>query len=470
MGKSQLRFLDVLSRFGASMRHGFQFGTARDLYSVFGYPQSLTVDDFIRKYTRQDIAARVVDAYPVATWRMEPELDGGDAFDKAWKDFIKENVKLWTFFERVDRLCGLGRYGVLLVGYNDSSILEAPLGPTRSSKKREITFMQPYTEKSAIVKSFEDDPTSPRFGLPKMYEISLFDNSVSSAIVGSPSASTSMSKTVQVHHSRVLHVAENTLEDNVFGVPRMQQIYNRLMDLEKVVGGSAETYWLAGNRGLQIDIDKEMRMDPDDEENLAAEIDEYQHQLRRIIRTRGVKIESLGSEIADPGPCFDVQIALISAATGIPQRILLGSEAGQLASEQDRANWSDRVGERQFDFAEPVVLRPFVEMQVAAGVLPEPVDLTVKWPSTFTMSPLEEAMVHSRRSTAMKNYGTQAEGRAPIASPEEVRKLMDLEGPAPEALEPEQPQNQPGDPELDDDGNPIEENDDGSKPRLVAER
>ena len=72
----------------------------------------------------------------------------------------------------------------------------------------------------------------------------------------------------------------------------------------------------------------------------------------------------------------------------------------------------------------------------------------------------------------MKNYGTQAEGRAPIASPEEIRELMDLEGPAPDALEPEVPAGQPGgDPELDDDGNPIEteENEDGTKPRLVAQ-
>jgi hypothetical protein len=53
-------------------------------------------------------------------------------------------------------------------------------------------------------------------------------------------------------------------------------------------------------------------------------------------------------------------MALISAGTGIPQRVLMGSEQGKLAAKQDRANWDNRVTDRQTDFAGPLVLRPFV--------------------------------------------------------------------------------------------------------------
>src|SRR5690606_32676688 len=84
----------------------------------------------------------------------------------------------------------------------------------------------------------------------------------------------------------------------------------------------------------------------------------------------------------DPGPHFDVQIALISAATGIPQRILMGSERGELASSQDERNWAVQVADRQNDFAETQVLRPFVNRLIGWGILPEPTGghYEVEWP------------------------------------------------------------------------------------------
>src|SRR5690606_33041328 len=126
-----------------------------------------------------------------------------------------------------------------------------------------------------------------------------------------------------VHASRVVHIAENCLENNVFGSPRIERVYNLLDDLLKVVGGSAETYWLTGNRGIHIDIDKDMEMDPTDEKNLTDEVEEYQHQQRRFIRTRGGKVTNLGTDVADPTGVFNVLIAMLSGATGIPKRILI---------------------------------------------------------------------------------------------------------------------------------------------------
>ena len=139
---------------------------------------------------------------------------------------------------------------------------------------------------------------------------------------------------------------------------------------------------------MHIDVDKEMSMDPADEAALSDEIEEYQHQLRRFIRTRGVKINNLGSDVGDPTGVFGMQMSLLSGATQIPQRILLGSEAGQLASEQDRANWAERIDERQLSFAGPKVLKPLVILLQSAGVLPEDPTLEWDWPGAFKLSPL----------------------------------------------------------------------------------
>src|SRR5690606_38139347 len=101
-------------------------------------------------------------------------------------------------------------------------------------------------------------------------------------------------------------------------------------DLEKIIGGSAETFWLVANRGIHANVDKEMDLDENDAAALSEEIDEYLHDLRRVIRTRGVDINSLGSSTVDPEGVFAPLMSIIAGTTGIPKRILMGAEIGQL--------------------------------------------------------------------------------------------------------------------------------------------
>ena len=65
---------------------------------------------------------------------------------------------------------------------------------------------------------------------------------------------------------------------------------------------------------------------------------------------------------------------LISAASGIPLRIMTGSERGELASTQDDGNWASRIEERQLHFAEPMILRPLIDRLIELRALPEPSD------------------------------------------------------------------------------------------------
>jgi hypothetical protein len=201
----------------------------------------------------------------------------------------------------------------------------------------------------------------------------------------------------------VLHVAEGALESPVFGRSRLEPIFNVLDDIMKVSGGSAETFWLTANRGLHVDIDKEMELDPTDEENLSEELKEYEHEIRRVIRTRGVKINSLGSDVADPRGVFDVQMSLLAANTGIPKRVLTGSEAGQLASQQDRANWAQCIEQRVRSYGEPIVILPFLRLLIEAGVLPKPENILVNWPDAFKMNPLERAQTSAQMARSATN-------------------------------------------------------------------
>ena len=48
------------------------YGGARDYNKVLGYPSSLRFEDYLARYRRQDLAARVVDLPAQDTWKKPP--------------------------------------------------------------------------------------------------------------------------------------------------------------------------------------------------------------------------------------------------------------------------------------------------------------------------------------------------------------------------------------------------------------
>lgn len=414
----------LILRAELAARAGLQFGGLRDLYAVFGYKKKLTPEDFLAKYQRQDIASRIVDAPPAAVWSNPPALMMNNTTVDGWNE-LNRQAKLWSAMYRADRLSRLNPFSLLLFGFDDSGKLETPVNKKRKATK--LLYVRAIGSRLVKNVTYVKDARSPRFGLPETYTIQFDDPD--KKVFSEGQVNIKGIKDLVVHHSRVVHVVENALEDSVIGTPIMEKVHNLLDDLLKVAGGTAETYWLTGNRGMQADVDKDMQIDPSDAEDLEDEIDEYMHQLRRFIRTRGVDLKVLDSKPPSPQQTFDMIIALISGTTGIPKRILLGSEAGQLASEQDRANWAERIGERRSLFVEPIMLEPTVDLLQSVRLLPEGL-VEFEWPSAFIMSPLEGSQVMAQTARAIGNISRQTGNKTPmqLTSREEGRSILGLEG------------------------------------------
>ena len=414
----------LLDRFRLLSRLGMTFNGARDLYAVFGYRRLLIMEDFIYKYARQDIAKRIVDAPAKATWSNPPKINfdgatGEKKFLKIWTDLTRKH-KLWATIGKADRLAGLANFSLLLLGFSDNNDLSKAVTPDPNNK---LLYIQAYSQLYAHIIAVDTDTSSERFGMPVMYRIRARDPLFGVLTTTAQTGFNIMQ--LDVHWTRVIHIAEDTTDNGIVGTPRLQAVFNRLDDLEKVVGGSSETFWLTANRGMQVDIDKEAELSPDDANALSDEIDEYQHQLRRVIRTRGVKINNLGSDVPDPANSFKVLISTIAASTGIPQQILMGAEQGHLASDQDRANWADRIKERREAFAEPTVVIPLIQRLQYAMILPE-IDLNgivFEWPDTFQMTPLENAQMMAQKARAAANLSKQFNGQ-PLLSMSEARTVL----------------------------------------------
>ena len=418
----------LMQRMSMSHLLGKMFGGKRDLYDVFGYDKDLTYEKAVARYRRQDVASRIVDAPADALWSNPPKITSDSPeWNSIWED-LTVNKGLWNAIGRVDRMAGLGTFSVLLIGMDQTSSLETSAAISSGSSLRKVIYLQPYPYNSVEIKKLVQDSADPRYLRPELYQIkpSLVDQPTVRAGILSRGLTVAP---FNVHHTRILHVAENYLTDEIFGNSRIERVWNLLDDLLKVAGGTAETFWLISNRGIQVDVDKEMELTPQDEKDLTDEVEEYIHQLRRFIRTRGVKINALGSDVPDPRNVFDMLLSLISGATGIPKRILLGSEAGQLASGQDRNNWAERIEERRTNFGAPVVIWPLIRMLTNANVLPssDSLKITVEWPDAFKLTPLERGQTSAQKARSAVNLAKAIDVNSSLVSLDEAREILELD-------------------------------------------
>jgi uncharacterized protein len=397
MNGKQIQVLsELVGRMQLASRLGVQsFGGDRDIYEALGYLTRLEFKDYFARYQRQDIAKAIIDRPVNITWQGPVELietnePEDTEFEKAWKD-LSRKLGLKTRLARVDRLTGIGRYGVLLLGLDDVRDPSGFAQPVSGSRK--LLYVKPFSEQTAKIFNYVEKSTDVRYGMPLLYDIE----------VGDPTTQTS--KQVKVHYSRIIHILDGNLESEVYGTPRLEAVFNRLMDLEKLVGGDAEMFWRGARPGFHGKVDPEYTMTQDTKDDLLNQLDEYEHNLRRFLINEGMDIEALTQQISDPSSHVDTQLKMISAETGIPMRVLSGSERGELASSEDKGEWLTYVQGRREEHAEPRILRPFVDRLIELNILPTPSrDYMVKWADLFSISEKARVEIGKSRANALREY------------------------------------------------------------------
>lgn len=405
---------ELLRRIAYATQLGITHGGSRDLYEALGYKKEITFQDYWLMFKRGRLGRRIISAPVESTWRGEVNIFEDDepdetAFEKAWKE-LDERCHVTHKFSRLDKLVGLGNFAVLLLGFNDGRNLFQPV--VRAS---DLLYVQPYHQGNVSISKWSEDPSDSRYGLPEMYEITFVNPGKASS--GGDGSNTGTPKLV--HWTRVLHVAEGLLDNDIFGTPRLENVFNGVQDAEKVVGGTAEMFWQGALGGKAFVARDGAKIDA---ESMEAEIDEYIHKLRRYMRLQNMDIHDLAPTVSDPGPVVESLLDFISGDTGIPKRILIGSERGELASTQDESNWLSRIKERREQYAEPCIVRPFVDRMISVGVLPSPGGengrYKVSWSDLWASSAKVQAETAKLKTESLATY-TNAQG-ADMVVPEEV--------------------------------------------------
>lgn len=282
----------------------------------------------------------------------------------------------------------------------------APALTPRQTEERKLLFMRCFDESLVQIVQYEADLFNPRYGLPVRYRITLNDPRYPHTGIGLPLA------TVYVHWSRVVHVpAERLVTSEIFGVPEMQQVYNHLLDLRKLYGGSAEMYWRGAFPGLSFETHPQLGGDVNLDVAGAREQSEmYFRKLDRALVLMGMTAKSLAPQVVDPTPQITTHLQAICVRKGVPMEIFVGSEKGAFADEQGNDDrWEKRLRERRRNRITPQIIVPTIDRLVKMGILPEPKGAKGKrvTQNAAQVATMHAAMVHNvmaYKSTGKEEY------------------------------------------------------------------
>jgi len=367
----------------------------RNINYECGYPETLTIFDYQAMFDREGVGARVVMLFPEECWNVTPEIveteDTQESkFEKAWKD-LEQKHQIWHYLQRLDILCGIGQYGVLLLGINDGKDLSEPV----EGNNKELIYLKPYSENYITIKETEIDTKSPRYGHPTVYGLKSLNKQGQ------------LDSTLrEIHWTRIIHVADNALNSDIFGEPRMRPVFNRLWDIRKIMAGSGEMFWKGGFPGYAFEVSPERHepLSTDEKEELREEFLKYSNGLQRYLAVTGVSAKSLSPQVADPTAHFTTHVKAISLTMGVPYRVFLGSEEAKLASTTDTKTWHRRVEKRQVGFITPSIVRPFIDRISSFGIIEAPEGYEVVWPRLDELDEKEQSQIAKDTTEAMSKY------------------------------------------------------------------
>jgi uncharacterized protein len=454
--ESQIRLNDAAAALGMTratfMRRALD--GKRDLDTECGYPDVITTSMYKVMFDRNDIAARVVEVFPDESWKVDPEIyedeneDTETTFEAAVKTLVRD-LNVYSYLHRGDILSGIGEFGVILLGFDDGKNLSEPVDGVDAERiifepeikkpvsqqqkedgterrppfrggdpqeppddsdaeatevpeaKRKLLYMRVFDQSFVTVSKYETDQNNPRHGRPVLYQVTM----------GDVTKGFTETTNTDVHWTRIIHLADNCEGNEVYGKPRMKSVFNRLLDVRKLLGGSAEMFWKGAFPGYSFevnpDIASEVVFDDKVKQELRGEFANFSNGLERFMATKGVAVKSLSPQVSEPTAHLDAQINAICVKLTVPRRVFEGSERGELASSQDSESWDKRMERRQDKYNGPCIVRPFYDRLIMAGVLPmpeNPAGYKCWWPPLSKPSDTEQAEVAAKITEALAKY------------------------------------------------------------------
>ncbi|KQN53200.1 DUF1073 domain-containing protein [Erwinia sp. Leaf53] len=445
-----------------SMYAGVNGNTKRTkLWDEFGYPDQVGFEQYYRAYERNAVAHAAVHKLLDSCWVDNPTIIDGDQAREAtkttpWEKQVTRLLKKhWPKIKDADRRNLIGRYSALLIQFKDGREWHLPVDRTLVGqlKEQSIVKLIPAWESQVKPGNFDTDTMSETYGQPVSFNFNeqpVGDDGTYGPVRG-----------VTVHPERIIILSEGSEDENMLsGVPFLRAGYNKLLDLEKVSGGSAEGFLKNASRQLGIAFEKETDMQvlqdqaekagfKDVGEALNEKISRMNRGTDAAIVMQAGSPSVLSVAAADPAPTWTVTANEFAASIQCPFTIQFGQQTGRLASDEDKTDWAKRCNGRRWGFMSAVVTAVLERFWMMGAIEPPASgEVTLAWSDLLAPSEKEKiANMQAMADVAQKTQ--QAFGTAAIEA-NEVRAVGEME-PIKEPKQPDPSAKPPGKDPLNDD-------------------
>lgn len=394
-------------------------------WRAFGYPDTVSFAQLLAAYRRGGPGQGAVHRLLDKCWQERPRIKTAGSEDETpWETKVAALFKerrLWAKLRDLDRRNLVGRYAALIYRVADNLPLREPM-----QRAARLVDVVPLFEDQIQVTAWHSDETAENYGQPAMFQYRT--RPVQGADTqGRPET------WIDVHPSRVQILAEGSVGDMFDGVPLLEAGFNALIDLEKITGGSAESYLKNSARTMVFQYEKDAQLQtiaPADGQSGKSVRQVHEEQAKALNRNidaaivmKGGTANTLQTQIADPESPWGVAACTFAASVRIPFTILFGQQTGRLASDEDRADFVERCKSRQTNELTPM-LEEFVRRMQAAGLI-DPGEFEIEWPDIAAPSDDQKLANLGKMADAMhKAFTAGAQGLFTVT---ELRAAADYE-------------------------------------------
>lgn len=405
------RQLDAARTRLAKMGHTMSGDTKRQqAWCEYGFPDHVSNDDLFKMYSRNPIAFSGVDKTIKRCWSTYPRFESQSSPEWAEQVNAILDESFWAAFAEADRRRLAGRFSGLVLRYKTrADEIYQYKDPVKGSQKLGMATPMPVWGTALKPTEYSAD-NAKKQGIPETWTYT-------------PDAyGAQKGEQLTIHTDRLFILGDFSDNADGFLIP----VYNDLINLEKITGGTGESF--LKNAARQIAIEYESGIDwaaiaksyNIKLEDLRVATDRYMKMINSgsdsAISVQGGKVNMLTTTIADPEPSHRVTTMNVAAGFNMPTKILVGSQSGERASVEDYKEWNGTCQSRRTGGINPEIKRMLAEKLVPHGIVPPPpTDYAVKW-DDLTASTQEQRLANAKLMADINGLMLAAGEQMPFTS------------------------------------------------------
>lgn len=395
----------------------------RSITQAGGYPHVITLDQHWDMAQHQGIGYNLAYGIVNDTWKEFPVIFDGDCDEERRETNPTEFEKaIDETFERLDvpsRLKALDlaqrpmRYGAMMFVTSEAEGTTTKM-PLKVNSIEYLQKINVFHEAQLQVATAETNPGSINYGMPIDYDVRV-------NVAGSTNEWETSGYTVNA--SRVYAFGEGALDGSIYGVPCNESCFEALMDIRKTRMAGAEGYFQNASNKYAVHLDNGAT--PADAKAIAEEIEDFDDEISRSMLLGGGKLSLLQTTLQDPTNPWTIALNECAAAHSKPMTIIIGSQTGERASNNDLTFWNNVVSDRCNSVGTQMITG-FIKTLQERFNFPKPTGkMEIVWRDFNEMTTEQKVDLNLKRAQTNK---TQAEaGLLPVYSTSVLQTEADVE-------------------------------------------